>query len=222
MIVKRIYFPDSTYSQNESEFKKILGTYGLSWQESIRKVYENDKKIKLLTGIYISTDKSKRMFAFYEGHEKPATFIVKILGGGGNFLIDLNSLCHNTGCIIDDRDERYIEDILLRLRNFGDINLPEDVKKRKDEEKEKGEDGKILKKGEMSFFDIKLVRIVRIYLRRYVVNNGKSLGRRGISIKVARLFKKKQVKNNAMWVLENGWIEKKKRWKDSDNTKMRL
>jgi hypothetical protein len=165
----------------------------------------------------MSPDKSKRILAFYEGHEKPATFIVKILGGGGNFLIDLNSLCHNAGCIVEDRDERYIEDILLRLRNFRDINLPEDINlledinKRKDEEKENGKDGKILKKGDMNFFDIKLVRIVRRYLRRYAINNGKSLEGRGISIKVARLFKKKQVKSNAIWVLENGWIEKKKR-----------
>lgn len=37
---------------------------------------------------YISPDKNKRIFAFYEGHNKPATFIVKILSGGGNFLID--------------------------------------------------------------------------------------------------------------------------------------
>jgi hypothetical protein len=217
MIVKRIHFPDSSYSQNENEFKKILGTYGLYWQDSTKKVYENDKKAKLLTGIYMSPDKSKRILAFYEGHEKPATFIVKILGGGGNFLIDLNSLCHNAGCIVEDRDERYIEDILLRLRNFRDINLPEDINlledinKRKDEEKENGKDGKILKKGDMNFFDIKLVRIVRRYLRRYAINNGKSLEGRGISIKVARLFKKKQVKSNAIWVLENGWIEKKKR-----------
>ena len=211
MIVKRIYFPDATYSKNENEFRKILETFELSWQESIRKVYENDKKAKLLTGIYISPDKSKRIFAFYEGHEKPATFIVKILSGGGNFLIDLNSLCHSAGCIIEDRDERYIEDVLLRLKNFGDINLPEDIKKKKDEDKTNREDGKILKKCEMNFFDIELIGIVRRHLRRYSINNGKSLRRRGISMKVARLFKKKQVRNDAIWALENGWIEKKKR-----------
>lgn len=205
MIVKRIYFPDATYSKNENEFKKILETFELSWQKSIRKVYENDKKVKLLTGIYISPDKNKRMFAFYEGYGKPATFVVKILGGGGNFLIDLNSLCHNAGCVIEDSDERYIEDIILRLKNFGDISLPEDIKKRKIE-KENGEDNTILKKSKMNFFNIRLVRIVRRHLRRYVTNNGKSLRRRGISIKVARFFKKKQTQSDIIWALENGWI----------------
>jgi hypothetical protein len=210
MIVKRIYFPGDTYSKNENDFKKILETFELSWQKPLRKVYKNDKKAKLLTGIYISPDKNKRMFAFYEGYEKPATFIVKILNGGGNFLIDLNSLCHNTGCIVEDRDERYIEDVLLRLKDFGDINLPEDIspedtKKRKGE-KENEEDCKILKKGNMSFFDIKLVRTVRRHIRRYVVDNGKSLRRRGISIKVAKLFKKKQIRSDIIWASENGWI----------------
>lgn len=211
MIVKRIYFPDAVYSKNEGEFKKILETFELLWQDSIKKVYENAKKQKLLSGIYISPDKNKRIFAFYEGHNKPATFIVKILSGGGNFLIDLNSLCHNAGCIIEDRDEIYIGNILLRLKNFGDINLPEDVKKRKDEDKENGEDYSKVKKRKMSFFDIRLMGIVRRHLRRYVLNNGKSLRRRGISIKVAIFFKKKQAKNDAIWALENGWIEQKKR-----------
>lgn len=206
MIVKRIYFPDAAYSKNEKEFKKILETFELSWQESIRKVYENDKKDKLLTGIYISPDKNKRIFAFYEGYEKPATFIVKILSGGGNFLIGLNSLCHNAGCSIEDRDEIYVENVLLRLKNFGDINLPEDVRKRIDKDIENEENGSILKKRKMSFFDIKLMGIIRRHLRRYMVNNGKSLRRRGISIKVAIRFKKKQARNDAIWALENGWI----------------
>lgn len=209
MIVKRIYFPDATYSRNESEFLKILKTFDLSWQESIKKVYENDKKAKLLTGIYISPDKNKRVFAFYEGYEKPATLIIKILSGGGNFLIDLNSLCHSAGCVLEDRDEQYVEDVLLRLRNFGDINIPEDVKKRRYEEIEKLEDNNVLKKRKMSYFDIKLMGIVRRYLRRYILNNGKSLRRRGISIKVVKLFKKKQVQNDIIWKLENGWLEQK-------------
>jgi hypothetical protein len=123
----------------------------------------------------------------------------------------LNSLCHNAGCILEDRDEQYIEDSLLRLRTFGDINLPEDIKKRKDEDKEKWEDDKVLKKRKMSFFDIKLRGIVRRYLRRYILNNGKSLRRRGIGIKVVKLFKKKQVQNDIIWKLENGWLEQKKR-----------
>lgn len=215
MIVKRIYFPDATYSKNENEFKKLLETFGLLWQESIRKVYENNKKEKLLTGIYISSDKNKRVFAFYEGYQKPATLIIKILSGGGNFLIDLNSFCHNAGCILEDRDEQYVDDIISRLRNFGDINLPEDVKKWKYEDKENGkysrEDNTILKTRKISFADIKLRKIVGRYLRRHVINNGKSLIRRRISIKVVRLFKKKQVQNDIIWALENGWVEKKKR-----------
>lgn len=33
MIVKRIYFPDAVYSKNEGEFKKILETFELLWQD---------------------------------------------------------------------------------------------------------------------------------------------------------------------------------------------
>lgn len=214
MIVKRIYFPDATYNQNEKEFLKILETFELSWQESIKKVYENDKKVKLLTGIYMSPDKNKRIFAFYEGYNKPATLIVKILGGGGNFLIDLNSLCYNSGCILEDRDGQYIEDVLLRLKNFRDIDIPGDIKKRKEGDKEKGEDNVTLTNRKISFFDIKVRGIVRRYLRRYAIDNGKSLRRRGIGIKVVRLFKKKEMQNDIIWALENGWIEQKKRQKN--------
>lgn len=205
MIIKRIYFPDDMYSKNENEFLKILKIFELSWQESIKKVYKNDKNVKLLTGIYLSPDKNRRIFAFYEGYEKPATFIVKILGGGGNFLIDLNSFCHNAGCILEDRDEQYVETVLSRLKNFGDIDVPGEVKKRKDGDKEKGENSRTLAK--VTLFDIKLRRVVRKCLRRYIINNGKSLIRRGIGIKIVRLFKKKQVQNNIIWKLENGWMK---------------
>src|SRR3989304_4965046 len=92
MIIKRIYFPDATYSHNENEFKRFIKTFGLSWYESAKKVYVNANNVKLLTGIYISADQNRRIFAFYEGYEKPVTMIVKILGSGGNFLIDLNRL----------------------------------------------------------------------------------------------------------------------------------
>ncbi len=204
MIVKRIYFPGATYSHNEKEFLKILKTFGLLWEESVATVYENSKKTKLLAGIYISSDKNKRIFAFYEGYEKPATLIVKILDGGGNFLIDLNSLCHNAGCVAEDVDEQYIENVILRLKKFGDIDIPGDVYKRKDRE-----DLEISKNHKITYFDLILRRIVRRHIRRYVLNNGKSLIRRGIGMKVAILFKKKQMKNDAIWAMENGWIKQK-------------
>ena len=203
MIVKRIYFHDATYSHNENEFKKLLKTFELSWYEPARKVYVNGKNEKLLTGIYISADQNKKIFAFYEGHEKPATMIVKIFGSGGNLLIDLNSLCLKVGCTIEDRNEQYLDDVLLRLKNFRDINIPENVKR----EKEKGGDSKTLEEFKLTAFDIKVRIFVRRYLRRYLVNFGESLRRRGVSMKVVSHFKKSDVKNNVRWGLEQGWIK---------------
>ncbi len=204
MIIKRIYFPGSTYSHSENEFKKLIKTFGLSWYDPAKKVYVNDKNVKLLTGIYISKDKDKRIFAFYEGHEKPATMIVKILGSGGNFLIDLNRLCSNIGCKTDDRDEQYLENLLLRLKNFGDIDIPEDVKSKGGENKKLEDFG--LSASELSAFDIKIRRLVRRHIMRYLINYGEYSRRRGIGMKVISRFKKEDIKNNVMWGLKNGWI----------------
>ena len=203
MIVKRIYFRDAIYSHNEKEFKKFLKTFELLWYEPARKVHVNDQNEKLLTGIYISADQNKKIFAFYEGYEKPATMIVKTLGSGGNLLIDLNSLCLKIGCTIEDKSEQYLDDVLLRLKNFRDINIPEEVKI----EKEKGGDSKTLEEFKLTALDIKVRRLARRYLRRYLINFGESLRRRGISMKVVSHFKKSDVKNSVRWGLEHGWIK---------------
>ena len=208
MIIKRIYFPDATYSHNENEFKRFIKTFGLSWYESAKKVYVNANNVKLLTGIYISADQNRRIFAFYEGYEKPVTMIVKILGSGGNFLIDLNMLCSKIGCNIDDRDKQYLEDLLLRLKNFGDIGISEDADTYIGKEKDKGKGGnnKKLEDFKLSAFDIKIRRLVRRHIMRFLINCGESSKRRGISMKVMSHFKKEDIKNNITWGLENGWI----------------
>lgn len=198
MIIKKIYFSGNTYKQNEKEFIRMLNTFDISWYKPAEKMYVNNKQIKLLSGIFLSKDQNKKIFAFFEGNEKPATMIIKISGGGGNFLIDINSFCHSAGCIIEDKDEKYLNNILSRLKEFGDIKVEnigsiENVKNNK----------------RLADFDISTLvsrRIVRSIMRRYVLSYGKYFLDRGISIKVVLSFKKRFFEEDVGWALENGWI----------------
>lgn len=203
MIIKRIYFSDDVYKRNEKEFTKMLGVHEISWYKPAEKMYVNDRKIKLLSGIYISKDQNKKIFAFFEGNEKPATMIVKISSGGGNFLIDINSFCHNAGCTIEDKDEKYLNGILLRLKEFGDIDIKE---RGHGKDYGKGYENKKLTDFKTDVSSFKLRRIVRSRLRRYLTDYGKSLLNRGISIKVASNFKKRFLEEDVKWAMENGWV----------------
>lgn len=214
MIIKRIYFPGSTYSQNKTEFKNILVKYSFLWNKSAYQAYTGKDGRQIMSGIYYTNDQIHKILCIYEGDNKPATFFYKTIGSGGNFLIDINSFCLGLKCIIDDKNEEYMNNITLRLHDYEDINITEEIKKEKEKEKagEKAgerEKGKDSKKGEfkISAFDIKVRSIARKYMRRYIIDNGEYLIRRGISIKVVSLFKKKDIQDNVRWELENGWIK---------------
>ncbi len=205
MIIKRIYFPNATYQQNEKEFLKMLSTFEISWYKPASQMHVNDKQVKLLSGIYISKDQNKKIFAFFEGNGKPATMIVKISSGGGNFLIDLNSFCNSTGCTIEDKDEKYLNSILMRLKEFKDINLPDECGENRGY-RDRSDGNKKLTDFKIGTFDIKLRRMTRSRLKRHVITYGNSLLSRGVSIKVASYFKKRFIKEDVRWALENGWI----------------
>lgn len=211
MIIKRIYFPDNIYAQNMVGFKNILTKYSLLWIKS--EIYSGIDGRQIMSGIYYTSDNIHRILCIYEGENKPVTFFYKTVGSGGNFLIDLNSFCASIGCIIDIKDEEYMNNIILRLHDHEDINIFEEIKKernkeiKKKREKEKGDDSKKLDEFKISASDIKIRGTIKKHIRRYIIDNGELLRRRGISIKVALLFKKKDIQSNVRWGLENGWIK---------------
>lgn len=207
MIVKRIYFPGSTYGQNKENFKKILTKYGLVWAKSAYQTHTSKDGKRLTSGIYYTPDQAHKILCIYEGDDKPAIFFYKTNGSGGNFLIDINSFCLGIGCEIDTKDEEYINNITLRLHDYGDINIPEDLKKEKKKDEEKDTGSTKLSDFKIRAIDLKIRMNVRKSLRRYIVNYGESLRRRGINIKVALRFKKRDVERDVMWALENGWAK---------------
>lgn len=202
MIVKRIYFPGNTYIQNREGFERILSKHGLLWIKSAFKIFTNKDKKQLSSRIYNTSDNVHKMLAVHDVGGESATFFYKTTGSGGNFLIDLNSFCVGIGCTIDTKDEEYMNNIILRLHNYGDINMPEDG----DVKKEKVENITRLGDFKLSVSDIKMRRFVRRQLVRHIISYGESLRRRGIGIKIALRFKKEDVRNNVRWALENKFL----------------
>ena len=208
MIVKRIYFPNDIYSKNRVNFESMLRNHGLLWGGA--KVCTNKEEKRLLYGICGTTDNTHKVLYVFEGQNKPATLFYKTTGSGGNFLIDLNSFCTSLGCVIDTKSEDYMGDILLRLDKYGDINIPEESDARgkinDNVKKEKGEDSRKLGDFKLTVIDIKVRILTRRYLRRYLTNYGESLRRRGIGIKVALFFKKRDIERDVRWALQNNWL----------------
>lgn len=202
MIVKRIYFPENTYIQNKAGFENILSRHGLLWTKSAFKTYTNKDKKQLSSRIYNTSDNVHKMLAVHDVDGMSATFFYKTVGSGGNFLIDLNSFCIGIGCVVDTKNEEYLNNIILRLHEYGDINVPED----EEAKKEKGEDITRLNDFKLSTFDIKVRRLARRQLIRYMITYGESLRRKGIGVKVALHFKKKDTHSNIRWALENKFL----------------
>lgn len=196
IIVKRIYFPEDTYSKKENQtgFKKILAKYGLAWYKPMMKTYTSKEGVSVLTGLYASADQNKKVFCIYEGTGKPTTVIVKIIGSGGNFLIDLGSFCHGAGCIIEDKDEMFINNTLLTLQEKGEIYVEKKVEEAKIEDYQK-------------IFEEKVKKLVDEYVQKYIEDNKEILEKRGISLETALFFKKKEIEESVRWGLESGSIK---------------
>ncbi len=196
IIVKRIYFPDDTYSKKENQtgFKKILAKYGLSWYKPMMRTYTSKEGVRVLTGMYVSADQNKKVFCIYEGTNKPTTVIIKIMGSGGNFLIDLGSFCHNIGCIIEDKDELFVNNTLLTLQEKGEIYVEKKLEATKIEDYEK-------------MFEEKVKKLVEEYTQKYIDDYKDTLARQGISLETALFFKKKEIEEGVRWGLESGFIK---------------
>ena len=196
VIVKRIYFPGDTYSkkENQKEFKGIIAKYGLSWYRPMMKTYTSKEGVSVLTGMYVSTDQNKKVFCIYEGTNKPTTAIVKIMGSGGNFLIDLGSFAHRIGCTVEDKDELFVNNTLLTLQEKGEIYVEKKLETGKFEDYEK-------------IFEEKVKKFVEEYTQKYVDAYKDTLTRQGISLETALFFKKKEIEESDRWGLEHGFIK---------------
>jgi len=184
-------------------FKGLLAKHGLVWAKSALSTYVSKDNKQIMSGIYYTPDKepADKVLCIYEGNNNPATFFYKTLGTGGNFLIDLNSFCKSIGCIIDDKKEEYMNNIVLMLHDHKNIDILGDI--RKDREKEKEKDvKKDIKK--LSISDIKTRIVARRCIRRYIIDKGESLRSRGIGVDVALFFKKKDLYDDVRWALGNG------------------
>lgn len=204
-IVKRMYFPGDKYSQkeNQKEFKKILATHGLSWVRSKMKSYSRKDGTALLTGMYASNDGNKKVFCIYEGTNKPMTAVIKLMGSGGLFLIDLNSFCNKIGCIIEDKDEAYANNILLTLQEKGEIyveNKMEKVETKSIEEIQKEYEEKIEKRINESVEEY--IRVHRFVYDTYCES---LFWKRGLSEAFIRKFRRLEVEKDIRWAVENGY-----------------
>lgn len=194
IIVKRIYFPDDVYSKNQNEFKKILANYGLSWVKGMMKTYVGKEGIKLLTGMYGSADQSKKIFCIYEGTNKPMTAIVKVIGTGGNFLIDIISFGNRIGCVVEDKDDIYSNNVQLTLQEKGEIYVEEKLEVGKIEDYQK-------------IFEEKVKKYIEERLKEYIDAYKESFELRRINIDTVLFFKRKEIEDNVRWGLENGFIK---------------
>ncbi len=196
VIVKRIYFPDGTYSkkENQDEFKKILENYGFVWVESMMKTYVNKEGIEILTGMYVGPDKNKKVFCIYEGTDMPMTAIVKIVGTGGNFLIDIGSFAHKIGCIIEDKDEIFVNKTMLALQEKGEIYVQKIIEETKIEDFQK-------------VLEEKIQKFIEERLKEYINAYKESFERRGVNIGTAAFFKRKEIEESVRWGLEHGFVK---------------
>jgi len=200
-IIKRVYFPGDTYSnkENQKEFKKILATHRLSWVKGMMKTYPKKDGGALLTGMYASEDGKKKVFCIYEGTNKPTTAIVKIMGSGGLFLIDLNSYCNKAGCTIEDKDEAYANNILLTLQEKGEIYVEKKMETKSLEEIHKEHEEKIEK-----LINQAIDKFVEAHRFIYDTYCESLFWKRGLSENFIRKFRRMEIEKDVRWAVENG------------------
>lgn len=199
MIVKKIYFPDGLYSvsANQRGFKKIISEGGLAWVKSMWNTHINAEGIKIISGMYAGGD--KKILCIYEGENKPATFIVKITGTGGTFLINLLTFCNKIGCVVEEKNQEYADAVTLRLKEYNDINVVEP------KEMGNADLDEIAKKAHEAF-ENKVKNWTEIKLGEWLDSYKDILISRGIDIEVAKSFRKKEIEDGIRWALENKWL----------------
>lgn len=195
LIVKKIYFPGNLYSQNKDKFKKVLTEFGLLWAKSAMRTHTNKEGKQMMSGIYYSPDQTHKLLCIYEGTDKPATFFYKTTGSGGLFLLNLIQFCTVLGCVIEDKNDEYMQKVVMQLDSYGDINVGE--------KKEYAKLGDFEKKA----FDEKVKKVIDEILEKYIADCGESFVRRGISIETVKFFKRKDLEQSAPWAIENGFVK---------------
>lgn len=200
LIVKRIYFPEDTYSNNQVEFKKILARYGLSWYRPMMKSYVSASGVTLLGGMYVSADQNKKMFCIYEGTNKPMTAVLKIIGSGGNFLIDLNSYCHKVGCIVEDKDETYVNNMLLSLQEKGEIYVEKKMDSKTLEDLQKSFNEKVEKR-----LKEEIEKWIDAHKFIYDTYCECLLWGKGISMDNIRKLRSMEIEKHVRWAVEKGF-----------------
>lgn len=195
LIVKKIYFPGNLYSQNKDKFKKVLTEFGLSWAKSAMRTHTNKEGKQMMSGIYYSPDQVHKILCIYEGTDKPATFFYKTTGSGGLFLLNLIQFCTVLGCVIEDKNEEYMQKVVMQLDGYGDINV--------EEKKVYAQ----LSDFEKKAFDEKVKKAIDEILARYTVDCEEYFKRRGISMETALFFKRKDLEQSVPWAIEHGFIK---------------
>lgn len=197
-IVKRIYFPGDAYSRNQVVFKKILAAHGLAWIRGMMKTYTSKTGGQLLTGMYATGDSSKKVFAIYEGTNKPMTAIVKIIGTGGNFLIDIGSFCHKVGCLIEDKDEMFVNKTMLVLQEGEGIYVEKKMENKTLEDIQREYEEKVAKR-----LDEAIERFVESHRFVYDDRCESLFWKRGLSEKFIRKFRRMEIEKDVRWSIEN-------------------
>lgn len=195
LIVKKIYFPINLYSQNKDRFKKVLTEFGLLWAKSSMRTHTNKEGKSLMSGIYYSPDQIHKILCIYEGTDKPATFFYKTTGSGGLFLLNLIQFCTALGCVIEDKNDEYMQKVVMQLDSYGDINI--------EEKKEYAR----LSDFEKNAFDEKVEKVIDKILNEYITYYDESFQKRGISIETVKFFKRKDLEQSVPWAIENGFVK---------------
>lgn len=201
LIVKRIYFPGDTYSQKEiqKEFKKILANHRLSWVRGMMKTYPKKDGGTVLTGMYASEDGKKKVFCIYEGTNKPMTAIVKVMGSGGMFVIDLNSYCNKVGCTIEDKDEIYANNVMLQLHEKGEIYIEKKMETKSLEDIQKEYEEKIEK-----YINEIIEKFIDAHRFIYDTYCESLFWKRGLSENFIRKFRRMEIEKDVRRAVENG------------------
>lgn len=198
-IVKRIYFPGDKYSKNQKGFKKILSTYGLSWYKPMMKSYPRKDDTAILTGMYVSADKNRKIFCIYEGTNRPMTAIVKIIGSGGNFLIELNSYCHSVGCTIEDKDDTYVNNTMLSLQESGELYVEKKMEDKTLEGLQVVYEEKVQKR-----LDEAVEKFIEAHRFVYDTYCEFLFWKRGVSEGFIRKFRRMEIEQGVRWSVEHG------------------
>lgn len=149
----------------------------------------NSKQV--MTGVYSSSDGSKKVAAVYEGSKKPATMVIKTIDSGGAFLVDIIRFCFGIGCTIEDKDYIYAKKFFDVLMTHGDISILD----RREYADISGYDKEVI--------DNKIDIIVKREVDKYVNSTSDIYSQLGYNLQVVRYFKEMDIRRNIISMLDH-------------------